>query len=97
MDTIRELYQELECSTSITILVRLSGFADTRRSRFGIEVKRVSEIIAYLKEYKHIFAFKGLSFHTDDGLKEKLLILEEFVRVSQQFLKAGLRVGVLDI
>lgn len=94
LETILKLKKE----EKIKILLRISGFKNSKISRFWIEISKSQKIIKILKKYKNDFIFKGCSLHIDTiSLKEKVKAIEEILLLYKDFQKNGFFPRILNI
>ncbi|MVU78521.1 decarboxylase [Nocardia sp. ET3-3] len=82
----------------VPVLVRVSGFAGTPVSRFGVPVARLEAVVKVLVAERERIEFRGFAFHLDSGEPaERVRAVESCLMLTEQAYAAGLTPSVLDI
>ncbi|MRH92249.1 decarboxylase [Nocardia sp. SYP-A9097] len=101
IDNVWELRRIAELAgarANVPVLVRLSGFAATPVSRFGVPLCQVDEVFEVLTAERGRIAFRGFAFHIDSGEPgERLRAVETCLELTERAYSEGLSPGVLDI
>lgn len=83
---------------AVPVLLRISGFPDSRPSRFGIPVGSVDRALDVLAHRRDRLDFRGLAFHLDTGdIAERLRAAETCFALLEQAYSRGLAPSVLNI
>lgn len=101
VDNVWELRRIAELAgehAKVPVLVRLSGFAGTPVSRFGVPLAQVDEVFEVLCAQRGRIQFRGFAFHIDSGEPgERLRAVEACLELTERAYLEGLCPGVLDI
>ncbi|MFD4404734.1 decarboxylase [Nocardia sp. NPDC058499] len=82
----------------VPVLLRISGFPDSRPSRFGIPVDSVDRALDVLRASGDRLDFRGLAFHLDTGdIAERLRAAETCFGLLEQAYARDLLPSVLNI
>ncbi|WP_040808241.1 alanine racemase [Nocardia concava] len=82
----------------VPVLVRVSGFAGTPVSRFGVPVHRVEAVLKVLAAERERIEFRGFAFHLDSGEPaERVRAVESCLVLTERAYAAGLTPSVLNI
>ncbi|WP_280422163.1 decarboxylase [Nocardia carnea] len=82
----------------VPVLLRVSGFPDSRPSRFGIPVGSVDRALDMLADSRDRLDFRGLAFHLDTGdIAERLRAAESCFALLEQAYTRDLVPSVLNI
>ncbi|NKY31808.1 decarboxylase [Nocardia speluncae] len=82
----------------IPVLLRISGFPDSRPSRFGIPVSSVEPALDILTSSRDRLDFRGLAFHLDTGdIAERLRAAQTCFDLLERACARGLLPSVLNI
>ncbi|MEC3956603.1 decarboxylase [Nocardia sp. CDC153] len=84
--------------TRVPVLVRVSGFAGTPVSRFGVPLHRVDAVIKVLAAERERIEFRGFAFHLDSGEPaERVRAVESCLMLTERAYASGLTPSVLNI
>ncbi|MFI2229538.1 decarboxylase [Nocardia testacea] len=87
-----------ERSAPVPVLLRVSGFAGSQVSRFGIPVQRVDRALELLARHRDRLVFRGTAFHLDTGdTAERVRAADTCFALLEQAYSAGLAPSVLNI
>lgn len=82
----------------VPVLLRMSGFAGSQVSRFGIPVHRVERALETLAGQRDRLDFRGLAFHLDTGeITERVRAVEDCLTLLERAYAHGLMPSVLNI
>lgn len=82
----------------VPVLVRVSGFAGTPVSRFGVPLHRVDAVLKVLAAERERIEFRGFAFHLDSGEPaERVRAVESCLVLTERAYAAGLSPSVLNI
>ncbi|NKY55009.1 alanine racemase [Nocardia flavorosea] len=82
----------------VPVLLRISGFPDSRPSRFGIPVDSVDRALDVLANHRERLDFRGFAFHLDTGdIAERLRAAEACFALLEQAYTRELMPSVLNI
>ncbi|MGW5381908.1 decarboxylase [Nocardia sp. NPDC003963] len=82
----------------VPVLLRISGFADSQVSRFGIPVQHADRALTILSRYRDRLVFHGTAFHLDTGdTGERVRATDTCFALLEQAYAAGLAPSVLNI
>ncbi|AYF75351.1 decarboxylase [Nocardia yunnanensis] len=82
----------------VPVLVRVSGFAGTPVSRFGVPLHRVDAALTLLAGARERIDFRGFAFHLDSGEPaERVRAVESCLVLTERAYAAGLSPSVLNI
>ncbi|WP_063057945.1 decarboxylase [Nocardia sienata] len=82
----------------VPVLLRVSGFAGSQVSRFGIPVHRVDRALEVSAQHRDRLLFRGMAFHLDTGdTAERVRAADTCFALLEQAYSAGLVPSVLDI
>lgn len=98
IENILEIKKQKNISEKINILIRISGFKNSKKSRFWIEISKKDEILKILEKNRENLLFLWFSFHIDtESIDEKVLAIQEILELSLAFLKQNFRIKILNI
>ncbi|GAB2512638.1 type III PLP-dependent enzyme domain-containing protein [Nocardia heshunensis] len=87
-----------EPGARVPVLVRVSGFAGTPVSRFGVPLQRVDAVVKVLAAERERIEFRGFAFHLDSGEPaERVRAVESCLELTERAYAAGLTPSVLNI
>ncbi|NUP29601.1 MAG: decarboxylase [Nocardia sp.] len=82
----------------VPVLLRVSGFAGSQVSRFGIPVPRMEYALAILARHRDRLVFQGTAFHLDTGdIGERVRAADTCFALLEHAYAAGLAPTVLNI
>ncbi|MFF2550398.1 decarboxylase [Nocardia sp. NPDC058058] len=82
----------------VPVLVRLSGFAGTPVSRFGVPLRQAEQVFEVLTARRDRIAFRGFAFHIDSGEPgERLRAVEACLELTERAYAHGLTPTVINI
>lgn len=101
VDNVWELRRLAELAPEgvrVPVLVRISGFAATPISRFGIPLAQAGEALEVLAAHRGRIAFRGFAFHIDSGeTVERVRAVEACLALTERAYGLGLAPSVLNI
>ncbi|MCU1647213.1 MAG: decarboxylase [Nocardia sp.] len=101
VDNMWELHRVAELAgrhAGVPVLVRLSGFAGTPVSRFGVPLGQVEDVLRALAAHHGRIDFRGFAFHIDSGEPgERLRAVEACLELTERAYAHGLAPTVLNI
>ncbi|MGF6884406.1 diaminopimelate decarboxylase [Nocardia sp. GAS34] len=101
VDNLWELRRIAELAgdrAKVPVLLRVSGFAGSAVSRFGIPLREADEALQVLSAHRGRLTLRGIAFHLDSGeIPERLRAVQACLELIELAYSYGLTPTVLDI
>ncbi|GGK98315.1 decarboxylase [Nocardia jinanensis] len=95
---LRTLADLADPTAPVPVLLRVSGFAGSQVSRFGIPVHQVDRALSILARHRDRLVFHGTAFHLDTGdTGERVRAADTCFALLEQAYAAGLAPSVLNV
>ncbi|MBF6210445.1 alanine racemase [Nocardia puris] len=95
---LTRLTELAEDGAQVPVLLRISGFASTPVSRFGIPVDHAADALNLAATHRGRITFRGFAFHLDSGeIAERVRAIDACLTLVESAYAAGLSPTVLNI
>lgn len=95
---LRRVAELTEDGARVPVLVRVSGFAATPISRFGIPLHQADEALDVLAAQRGRITFRGFAFHIDSGeTLERVRAVQACLALTERAYERGLAPSMLNV